>query len=256
MLKLMAQDKPHESKMLHEAAANFYATKKEPEARAEELYHRMMLNEEATTLNARWIDSAGPSLARSLDDYPARATAWLASRMNLDVSPEISRLASAEEWERFAGQKVRDSIRFLNPAGALAILAGRTDRTPASVLYILEARAYVLKGDLTSAATVLDTAIASFPPQPNRGRVAEFFWVRAEVAREMGDIAESDVFLEQAQQTALTIANALCRLQIITERLILRKYPNAPLAHEPSLEALVGDALGRLDGWQVASSAD
>ena len=246
MLKLLAQDRPQQTRAIHEAALSYYERFETPEARAEELYHRLMLNQDSPLLLLRWMDSSGSSIASSLDDLPPRAAAWLASRMSLNISKEIRQSAVTEEWERHAARSVRDATRYLDWKGALQILGERKDRSPGSPLYALEARAYLLAGDYQAAARNLDAGIASMPLNPNRGRFVELLWMRAAVASQLNQIVECDRCLEQAQRTADLISNPLCRIQIETERLVVReRWPQVPLSDPgPIREKLAGSLTG------------
>jgi hypothetical protein len=248
MLKLLAQDKPYQAREIHEAAVSYYQRLDTSEARAEELYHRLMLNQDSTPLQARWMDAAGSSIAASLDDLPPRAAAWLASRMSLNISKEIRQSAATEEWERQAARSVRDATRYLDWKGALKTLGERKDRSPGSPLFALEARAHLLAGNYEAAAQSLDAGIASTPLNANRGRFVELLWMRAGVAAQLGQIVQSDTYLEQAQQTAFSITNPLCRVQILTERLVTRqRWPQLPMSDPAPIRDKLVDSLSGMD---------
>jgi len=244
MLRLMTQDKPQQTRAIHEAAVSYYARVETPDARAEELYHRLMLNQDSSVLLLRWLDAAGTSIASSLDDLPPRAAAWLASRMSLNISKEIRENADTEEWERHVARSVRDATRYLDWKTALAVLSERKERSPGSPLFALEARAHLLARDNLSAARVLDDGIASMPFNPNRGRYVELLWMRAGVAENLTEIVDSDNYLERAQRTAESISNPLCLVQILTERLVIReRWPNVSLSDSSPLRDRLAETL-------------
>ena len=252
MLKLLTQDKPQQAREIHEAAVSYYERIETSEARAEELYHRLLLNQDSPLLQARWMESAGSSIAASLDDLPPRAAAWLASRMSLNISKEIRQSAATEEWERQAARSVRDATRYLDWKGALKILSERKDRSPGSPLFALEARAYLLAEDYQAAARTLDAGISSMPLNPNRGRFVELLWMRAALASQLGQIVECDGYLEQAQRTAESISNPLCRLQILTERLVTReRWPQILLGDSAPIRVKLLDSLSGMDNALV-----
>jgi tetratricopeptide (TPR) repeat protein len=250
MLKLLTQDKPQQVKQIHQSAVEYYSRSSAVADRAEEVYHRLILDEDGLSIAGRWMEGIGNLIAPSIEELPPAAAAWLASRMSLSVPPEILAKAATEDWERHAGRRVRDLIRYLELTPALTILGERADRSEGSPLFALEGRVRLLNNQFEEAAKVFDRGIASMAPQPNRGRFVELLWLRAQTASRLEKYVEADGFLEQAEQIANTIEDPLCRVQILTERMMIRQDRTELSASQP-IRARLAEVFAMLNEAQM-----
>jgi tetratricopeptide (TPR) repeat protein len=252
MLKLLKQDRPAETRAIHEAAVAYYRAQ-EPNTlvdRGEELYHLAMLDEDPAALDSRWMEGAGDLLVESLDELPAPAAAWLASRMSLRIDPSVVAAATLEGWERYTGRKVRELLRYSEHRQALELLRERAERTPGSALAALEARVLYAVGRLSEALAVLDRGIESAPVGGNRGRLAEMLWLKAVILEQgLNDLAAADKALEEAAEVAARIRSPLSRVQILTQRLALRE--RQPMSDPEPIRAALAEALAPLDEAQM-----
>lgn len=253
MLRLLEREKPAQVRQIHLRAADFWARHDGAGARAEELYHRLALDAEPDELGGRWMDAAGPLLAGSLDELPPRAAAWLASHAGLRLDPEVRKAASLADWERTVGREVSSLLRFGDERAALKRLGERKDRSPGSALYSLEARTYLLRDDYKRALKVLHDGLESMPITGNPGRQAEMLWLRsqAEAGRKLLDAA--DATLARAHVVAREIPNPLCRLQVLAQRLLLRRRRGAAdAAGSAALRDALAQTLLRVEPWQAS----
>ena len=90
-------------RMIHEAAVDFYAPLPGPENRAEEIYHRLWLDQEPSEIDARWLTDVDLRLAAQ----------WKSSKVCVRVPRESRRrrhrrrgdwpcLGGPAEWEAYA----------------------------------------------------------------------------------------------------------------------------------------------------------
>ena len=75
---------PKRVRAIHERAVDYYATRDDLPSRAEELYHRLCLSQDASTLDARWQRGAGRYLVSSIVDLPPDAQAYVKQRLGLE----------------------------------------------------------------------------------------------------------------------------------------------------------------------------
>ena len=221
MLRLLEREKPAQVREIHQVAIDFWQAREGAAARAEELYHRLALDQEAWQLESRWLPEAGTSLAASREELPPRAAAWLASHLGLRLDAETQEAATQADWERSVGRQVASLLRYQQVEHALADLGERSERLPGSALYPLEARAHLLAGEPRKALEVLERGLESMPLTGNPGRHAEMLWLHAEAAAALSHFGIADASLARAEIVARDIADPLCRLQILTQRLLL-----------------------------------
>jgi hypothetical protein len=124
---------------IHERAVTFYERQDGVIARAEEIYHRLSLKQEAGTVDARWMEGVEPYLSGALDELGPRECAYLAARLKRELPPEVLAQAKLEDWERSVERRVLEFMALGHFDRVLVELHARQDRTPGSRLYLLEA---------------------------------------------------------------------------------------------------------------------
>ena len=221
-LALLAADRPEQVRQIHEGAIRFYASRRSAADRAEELYHRLALDEEPSQLDRVWQPELGSLLAVSIEELPARARTWLASRIGLELPPDVRARADLEAWERLVGRKAIEGLRYLGSASVLSLLSERSERTSTSPLFAIEAKAHIQQHAFAAAHAVLERGINSLTQASNRGRLVELLWLFAHVCELEERIENADTTLERAAQVATSIRDRLCLLQILVQRLVLR----------------------------------
>ena len=227
MIRLLEQDKFHEVRELHRAAVQYYEGQTGEVNRAEEIYHRLVLNEdEPEELNRRWMNGIDQSVVASLEEYPDRAQAWLASQMSLEVPRNILEGASVAEWERNITRKVQRALSQLDLPRALELLGERDKRSNASPLFALGAKTHLLMNDLSRAWEMLERGVRQVMETPNRGRLAELYWLQAQMALLRNEPLEADALWQRAEealaQGVMHGSNPLPLVHVLCHRLLLR----------------------------------
>jgi hypothetical protein len=224
MIRLLQQDRYGDVRALHRAAIKFYQAGDDVTARAEEIYHRLVLGEdELWQIDSRWMTGIESSIVANVEEYPDRLKAWLASRMNLEVPRSVFANASTADWERNTTRKVQSALSELNTEWALSLLGERSDRTDASPLFALEAKTHLLRNDLQSASVALERGIEHVSTSTNRGRLAELFWLESQVALLRDDSQAGDRALERAEKAIENASNPIPLTHILCHRLLVRR---------------------------------
>lgn len=221
VLQLLKQDKPEQVRDIHERAVAFYrhseADPPDPSQRAEELYHRLMLEQEEWELNDRWLSGVEPYLATALDEIPLAQKIWLAQRMSIEMPPEVHAQADLTAWERLTGHRALQMVRYNEFSAAASLLETRTERTPDSPLFALEARILIALGRSPEAVQLLDHALSHYPPTADRGRSAELLWLYAQALGHEGRSQDSLAALDTLLDVAADLPRCLPLVQTLTE---------------------------------------
>lgn len=160
--------------LIHQRAVDYYEGSRGLIARVEELYHRLMLDQDPEILDPLWqrayaeqklTADADQFLTRSLapawfEKLPTRARRWLAPRLGYDFL-EDGRDIRLVDWEIRTARIARARLDSGDAQGALTVLAERPDRSPASPLTALEAEALSRTGRLTDALQKIDEGLLS-----------------------------------------------------------------------------------------------
>jgi len=234
ILAMLISDKPSEVKALHQAAIAYYLPSTDSSERAEELYHRLMLGDSPSVLAERWIQGVESHLITAVEELPALQQSWLASRMSIELSKETVALADTEVWESIVGQKAFAALRYSEPNAILSMLAERNERSAASPLFAIEARAWLALHQPERAASLLDRALQGYPLMGNRGRLAELLWLRAQSQVQTGKPEEARETLTRLAEAAARLDSPLPVVQAYAELVDLE--PTAEMS--PTKEAL------------------
>jgi hypothetical protein len=249
MVRLLELDRFEAVRGLRRAAIRFYARSSGVPERAEEMYHRLALGEDdLQTLDMRWLSGIEQSVASSLEEYPDRMKAWLASRASLEVPRSVYATADAAEWERNITRKVQQALSKLETGWALDLLRERKERAAASPLFALEAKAHMLRRDLPSAERCLEAGIARVSTSTNLGRLAELFWLRSQVQLLNGDAVAADLSLAEAEKAISRTRGPIPLVHVLCHRLLLRRiHSRAYGERTPELRERLDRACQRID---------
>jgi hypothetical protein len=140
-------------------AVAYYARFDNAVPRAEEIYHRLWLDEPLSGISMRWVDGVEPHLVTAIEEFTGARKAYLAARLELDVDEDTRRLADLEDWEQLTARKALEMLAANDPAGALQAVGSRADRSPGSPIPAAEARALVALGRGEEALRVLEHGI-------------------------------------------------------------------------------------------------
>lgn len=160
ILSLVEKEQPLHSEQIHRGAVNFYA-RRSPSSieRAEEIYHRLKLDQPRDTIMDRWVHGIENRLINAVDEFDGARHAFLAAQLELEVSEQVRQSAALADWERLIGPRVRTLIDNGELAAAISLTDERLDRTPASELVELEAEALVTLGRHETAWMILSSAV-------------------------------------------------------------------------------------------------
>src|SRR5262249_22047403 len=121
--------------------------------------------------------------------------------------------------ERITGPQALSLLEGRSSAAALKLLHERTERTPESPLFAIEARLLMSSNDLGAAAEVLAKALAGYPVMGNPGKRAELLWLSALIARLQSDPAKADASLDELIALAPNLKSQLAMVQALASRL-------------------------------------
>ena len=164
MLDLLREDKKAIVKRIHELAVDYYDDFEGTLERAEEIYHCLCLHQGPEVIEGRWIPGIDPELYDALEELDAVERAYLASRLNAPLPPEIRKKANLEDWERSTERRVTEllaSWRNHSFRARTGVLRERKERTPGSPLYGLQAQALARLGKQAHAAKIVGEGLDS-----------------------------------------------------------------------------------------------
>jgi hypothetical protein len=110
---------------IHSMAIDFYAKYEDDESRAEEVFHRLWLNQDRFILKSRWRDEVGPYLGSGILELSPEAQAFVAGRAGFEVSEEVWNQATEEDWALLATRRIHELVRLGKPQDASALLIQR-----------------------------------------------------------------------------------------------------------------------------------
>ncbi|MEO8703782.1 MAG: AAA family ATPase [Kofleriaceae bacterium] len=259
-------DKQHR---IHEAAIVFYAARfhrtETAEDRAEEIYHRLVLDQDPAEIDRLWVQGIEHALDTALDELPERARTFLANRIGLVADVEVVRTATLEEWERWAERRAGDLLRFGSAVRALEILELRAERMPTSRLHVIEsvARRALTDPDLEGALIAATKAVAAARASRDAGALDEALQELVQVNRlrddtpgllralaelgKLGQILGDDLVVLQATVDGLeSVGMAETELTDTAVRVFAR-LPDELVARAPELARRVAAQVGGND---------
>jgi hypothetical protein len=258
---------------IHEAAVVFYAAGTSAAERAEEIYHRLALDQDPDAVDRRWTSEVKPLLLTAVYELPPRGRAYLANRVGLVMDAAGASTASQAEWEAWAESRATDLLQLGAPGRALEVLAARTDWTLVSRLPLIEsiARRSLPTPDLEGARDAAEKAVGAARRSANAGYVREALDELVQVSRlrgdtagvlrslaELGDLGSElgdDLILLQAEVEALeTVGPASPRDARFSERAVrvFGRLPDELVARAPELARRVAAQVGAEDPATLA----
>ena len=163
MLTLINKDQPKLVKLIHKRAISYYERQSDHLSRAEEIYHRLSLNESHEVLDERWIAGLEQYLAGIIDELPSRAQAYLAGRTDFPVEDTI--IWDKENFEVSQKRIIRKAVNLLNAGQADKVLnmfsSVKENVDKSGVMVLIKARAQLQLYDTKAALTTINEALAS-----------------------------------------------------------------------------------------------
>jgi hypothetical protein len=229
MLGLIDDDEPDKVRLINENAVAYYEGRSgDAEERAEEIYHRLRLDQDLGTIDKRWIPGVDRYLKNAPSEFGGRLRAYLARRLNIEVDQETRELADLEDWERLVDKGAAQSLALGRPEDALKLLQGRSERSPASPLFIPEARANVMKGEPLAGLEVLDFGFAAAAEAGEHRQMLALALESADVALAYQLKREGIQLADRMRELAKGDWSEIDLLEILSRLLALMKMVSEP----------------------------
>lgn len=254
MLRLADRARADVMRAVGQRAVAYYTVREGLEPRAEEIYHRLRLNESPRDVELRWLPGVERFLVGADEDMAGRAAAYLAGRFGGHTSDEVMAEADQEDWERIAAREVQDLLSQGYTEAAAARIEGRRPWTSGSPLHPLWVEILDRLGRRTEARAAADAAVERADEDGFPALQLELLLVSARLAEADGDLAGATDDLAEAEEIATGLGKdfealgaLLTRAQLasrteehdqeagsrLAER--LRQLPDAELVRQPAL---------------------
>ena len=257
MVHLLRQKEPEKAHKIEQAAVRYYARRASPAERAEEIYHRLTLNQPLPTIEKRWADAEQrgwipemrPLLAAARDELEPRPRAWLAARLDLELTPEESAEADQQSWEHAVAKRARSGLEQGRAEEALADMEQRPAWLPGSPLYLLATQAWEQLGNPDKAREVLAQGIRSAARKGDRLLAIDMRLHGARLDSQLGDLGAARRKLDEAEQLVRGGDGSALRLLEID----LYRHLAARVAGDETAQAAAAEAIAhRFDGLSDA----
>ncbi|PJN40320.1 ATP-binding protein [Streptomyces sp. CB02959] len=209
MLRLPGGDRTEVMREVERRAVAHYAARDGVEARAEEIYHRLRLDEDPRSVEERWLPGVERFLAGAQQDMSARAAGLLTARLGGGAPERVAAGADQEDWERIAAREAEDLLAQGFADAALARLGQRRPWTPCSPLHSLMADALNRLGRRDEARRAVADAVGQAERAGCAERRLELLLLAARLAEEAGDLADADRRLRVAEDVAVGLGQDL-----------------------------------------------
>ena len=154
---------------VHRAAIKYYGGK-EGQLCAEELYHRLALNQKPETLDRRWSVEAESLLRSSIDELPLEARRYFSGKSSEGLETLLPTPSATDQlWQTartvLTGNvyvcRIRDLLNLRHFQEARAVCEERSQRSKESPLFLAQARTLKWLGRWEEARKVLAMGIRS-----------------------------------------------------------------------------------------------
>ncbi|MFG2093371.1 ATP-binding protein [Streptomyces sp. NPDC048612] len=262
MLRLPGGDRTEVMRAVERRAVEHYAARDGLEARAEEIYHRLRLDENPRSVEERWLPGVERFLAGAQQEMTPRAAGLLTARLGGGTPDQVAAGADQEDWERIAAREVEDLLAQGYAQAAFERLGRRRPWTPCSPLHALFAEALSRLGRLAEAREAAADAIDVTEHAGCGERRLELLLLSARLAEEAGDLAGAGRALRVAEDVAVGLGQDLEAMGALLARARLtagadggdleadaqlaerlRRLPDAVLADRPVLVRAVASQI-------------
>ena len=213
MLPLMARDDPERLAAVREAALRYFSGLDTPQAKVEELYYRLALGQETTSLDRAFDPYAARALVDELDEFPPSSQVYLANRLDLTVAPDLLDEADDLSWARQAMLSARRLLDAGHADKALEIVTSRRSGTVRPFTAALEVEALAA---LRRFPEALDTATSILEWCADHGRTATFVDVGLLGARVAEDTRDFTRALDLLTEVDAVARSAGDRIGLLT----------------------------------------
>ncbi|GAU70239.1 putative hypothetical protein [Streptomyces sp. NBRC 110611] len=209
MLRLPGGDRTQVRRAVERRAVEHYARCEGLEARAEEIYHRLRLDEDPRSVEERWLPGVERFLAGAQQDLSPRAAGLLTARLGGGTPDRVAAGADQEDWERITAREVEDLLAQGFAEAAWERIGRRRPWTPCSPLHALSAETLNRLGRRSEARRDVADALGPAERAGCGERRLELLLLSARLAAEDGDPAGADRELRAAEQVAVGLGQDL-----------------------------------------------
>jgi tetratricopeptide (TPR) repeat protein len=259
MIGHLTQTEPEKVKRIHEGAVRFYEQRGNQNEstinlleRAEEVYHRLALQQQAWEIDPRWAKGIEVFFGTdTLQELEPPEQAYLADHLGLSVTSEVKQKSDLAVWERITEREVNEYLQVLAFDKALKALAGREERSINSPLYLLESEVLTRLGRLPEALEVIDRGLQALQ-QDTGGHASQYLDLLLTAARlevRLGQLEAAKGRLDQAAEVDAPQIHH--RLEIGVRRLELDRAGIQSLQGRTVLEQEVAGLLEGLSDEQL-----
>ncbi|NUK22003.1 ATP-binding protein [Streptomyces lunaelactis] len=262
MLRLPGSDRTDVMRTVERRAVEYYAGRDGLEARAEEIYHRLRLNENPRSVQERWLPGVERFLIGAQQELSPRAAALLGANLGGGAADQVMAGADQEDWERLAAREVEDLLAQGFTEAAFDRLGERRPWTPCSPLHSLLAETLNRLGRGEEARTAVSEATGRAEGAGCAERQLELLLLSARLAEEAGNLESAGRELRLAEDVAVGLGQDLEAMGALLARarlvagadvpdpevdsqlaLRLRLLPDAVLVDQPVLVRAVASQI-------------
>jgi cellulose synthase operon protein C len=261
MLSLLRSESAGRFEAINRAAAEYYRLKTaghtfpDPADRAEEIYHRLAAGDPIKEVDLLWTAGVEEFLRRAVEDFSTVGPAtFLASRLGVEVPPELWNQSRLEDWERRVAKRADDLVRLGDPAKALLVLKGRPERSPASVLYGIEARLRLDLSDPVSAIRVASAGLESSVMAANKAVKLDLMLFLADALWVNGERMVARSTCEAAIDVAEQLPDPICSIDALTRLLRFCREINVRAEESTVFRTRLGERLKALSRSSIHSN--
>jgi hypothetical protein len=212
--------------------------------RAEEIYHRLRLQQSEATIRRRWLPGIEPYLTSALDEIAAPVTRVMLAEL-LDVTLNSADLEDAEygAWQRQAIRRATDYLRAGNPERALKVLRERDATAASSPLLRLQAQVLQQLGRFDDAANLAGRALEEAQGAGDFLAAAEAALLVAVADEAMADLDGAAKALALAHDWGTELNDGRLLLRVLASMMRLARKRGAPAVeievHAQAVRALL-----------------
>jgi len=221
MLGPLRETRPLKTREIDELAAAYYAEVPGVIARAEEIYHRLVLAEPHEEIAAMFLDGVEDYLGSALEELAAPEKAFLAERLGVELPPEDLAGATQQVWERTAIRKIEEALAAQDWNAALAVLAERPQRSAQTMLRVHEVEALTEAERFEDAERVGAQSLDAYAAEGNLLGVFEMELTLADLSRRRGRVTAAMETLAEAEAIAQSTRNALHLIRVLVARALV-----------------------------------
>lgn len=221
MLDLLIRDMPATVRKIHQSAVRFYAKRSDNSSRAEEIYHRLCLDQDPTTIEKRWVDGIESQLRTALLELPLRTRRYLASKLDVALDEELIVTLTLVDWENNAEKRALQLLRFNRSEEVLRIFQERKERSPGSRIPLLEAQALLHLKKPSQARSVAVKGLANAESYGDGNLILDLLSFLGALEANARRWGPCKTFLDRALVVAGAVGNKTRQLEVGVTRLIL-----------------------------------